>query len=59
MSRYNRNSADEQDFIATEMLAFPSNSSINLNDSDLTIAIQKWEDNSYISSTEGNFHSEF
>ena len=29
----------EPDFIATEMLAFPSKSSRNKNESDLTIAI--------------------
>ena len=43
----------------TEILAFPSQSSRNKNDGDLTIAIDKWEDNSYIRYNGHNFYGNF
>ena len=40
----------ELNLIVTEMLAVPSKLARNRNDSDLMVVIDKWEDNSYISS---------
>ena len=44
----------EPDLIAAKMLAFPSKSSRDKNDSDL-----EWEDNSYIRCNGRNFYSKF